>query len=49
MQRRLLLKNISTCRTIVLSLGQVASFEDDHGQSVGGGLVAQREQQLAST
>jgi len=37
-----------TCRSIVVSLGKVASFEDDHGQRVGGGLVTQGEQQLAS-
>lgn len=33
-----------TCRSIVFSLGQVASFEDHHGQSVGGRLVTQGEQ-----
>lgn len=32
-----------TCRSIVFSLGQVSSFENDHGQSVGGGLVTQGE------
>lgn len=37
-------KNVSTCRSIVFGLGQMASLEDNHSQSVGGGLVTQREQ-----
>lgn len=35
---------LSTCRSVVVSLGQMASLEDDHSQSVGGGLVTQGEQ-----